>query len=72
MAGRIIYRPHLARECASPSGCPGKPNHLGLDHGTIWQCDECEQQWVLVMGAQYNETYWAWRKLTAQNRNGVE
>jgi hypothetical protein len=29
--------------------------------GTLWECDDCGKQWVVVTGAQYNEPYSAWR-----------
>lgn len=72
MTGRIIYRPAARNACTGPTGCPDKPAFDGLDRGTIWQCDECDQQWVLVIGAQYNETYWAWRKLTPTTAGGYD
>lgn len=64
MPGRIIHEPPAKHEC---SGMPLPEKYFP---GTIWQCDECDQKWVLVHGAQYNEPYTAWRKLTNQNKYG--
>lgn len=69
MPGRITFVP------AAEHKCSGMPLQTKLDHrtpGTIWQCDECGQEWVVVSGAQYNEDYWSWRKLTTKNRNGQD
>lgn len=70
MTGRITYVPPTPAACDRPSGCPDKPPVTVHRPGTIWTCDECGREWVLVTGAQYNEAYAAWRPLTAQNRDG--
>lgn len=42
--------------------CEGRPERAeGLAVGTIWKCDDCGKESVVVVGAQYNETYYAWR-----------
>lgn len=64
--GRIISTPKAQHLCT------GKPIPSSHAQATIWQCDECEKQWVLVVGAQYNESYSVWRPLTAHNRDGTE
>ncbi|AXC37874.1 hypothetical protein SEA_JACKO_14 [Microbacterium phage Jacko] len=64
MAGQIIYTPPEAHEC---SGMPVPERYPG---GTIWRCDDCGTEWVVVQGAQYNEPYSAWRKLTENNKDG--
>lgn len=64
MSGQIIYVPPTAHECG------GQPPARMLNAGTQWQCDDCGQVWVVVEGAQYNESYSAWRKLTEKNKGG--
>ncbi|QDK03259.1 hypothetical protein SEA_DEJAVU_18 [Microbacterium Phage DejaVu] len=64
MGGRIIYVPNDPHECGS------KPVSAMLKKGTQWQCNDCDQVWVVVEGAQYNEPYSAWRRLTERNRDG--
>lgn len=71
MSGRIVYAPKIPSACERGQ-CEGKPHAGGHQPGTIWECDECGQQWVVVHGAQYNEEYSAWRKLTEQNRYGYD
>ena len=53
-------------------GCEGMPEPSAYVPGTIWECDDCHQEWVVVRGSQYNETYYAWRKLTERNREGYD
>lgn len=64
MSGRIVHVP------ASAHRCEGKPLAGNFAPATIWECDDCKKQWVVVWGSQYNETYQAWRELTAANRDG--
>lgn len=72
MTGRITHVPNLAQRCETAAGCPDKPSPNILQPGTIWQCDECAREWVVVYGAQYNEPYQAWRRLTESNRAGQD
>lgn len=72
MTGRITFTPEPAAVCERPAGCLDKPNHRMLRSGTIWTCDECGREWVVVTGAQYNESYTAWRRLTEANRGGQD
>lgn len=69
MPGRIIHRPSTPT-MHERLGCSGMPPADREAPGTIWQCDECRKQHVVVEGAQYNEYYKAWRALTEANRNG--
>lgn len=55
MSGRIIYVPPSAHDCE------GRPSADWYKAGTIWECSECGKQYVVVEGAQYNESYSAWR-----------
>lgn len=66
MTGKITYVPSSHER----HGCEGMPAADALPAGTIWTCDDCGQEWVVVEGAQYNESYSAWRKLTERNRGG--
>lgn len=70
MTGRITYVPQPAAVCERPGGCPDKPRAEAYTRGTVWTCDECGREWVVVTGAQYNEPYSAWRPLTDRNRDG--
>lgn len=70
MTGRIIHTPTLASSCPTWQTCADIPSATTLLPGTRWQCDYCEQVWVVVEGSQYNEYYRAWRKLTNRNLNG--
>lgn len=72
MTGRITFVPTAAQRCETQLGCPDMPPAAGLVPGTIWQCDGCGREWVVVAGAQYNEPYQAWRRLSEQNRDGRE
>jgi hypothetical protein len=60
MSGRIIFQP-TRNACASFAGCAGRPKADAYPAGTLWECDDCHKQWVVVTGAQYNEPYSAWR-----------
>ena len=71
MAGRITFVPSTPTACEQ-GHCAGKPSPDPHRPGTIWTCDECGKEWVLVQGAQYNETYRAWRRLTERNRGGSD
>lgn len=67
MPGQIISVPLQAHVC---DGMPEPTNHVP---GTIWQCDECSQQWVVVSGqGEDNMGYVAWRRLTEANRGGQD
>lgn len=66
MAGRIVFRPEAEHRCTE------LPKADELTPGTVWQCNDCENQWVVVEGAQYNEPYKAWRILTEANRVGLD
>lgn len=48
MTGRITYNP------GQPHRCEGQPAADTLAPGTIWECDDCRQEWGVVTGAQYN------------------
>lgn len=72
MTGRITFIPQAKAVCERPAGCLDKPNPQVHARGTIWTCDECDKEWVLVTGAQYNEPYSAWRPLTDRNRDGSD
>lgn len=71
MSGRIVYEPSTPSACER-GNCEGKIRAPELRPGTIWKCDECGKQWVVVQGAQYNESYQAWRVLTERNRDGLD
>lgn len=66
MGGKIILIPESAHVCT------GKPPAVAYRKGAQWQCDECGHTWVVVYGAQYNETYVVWRKLNLRNVNGED
>ena len=72
MTGRITFVPTPAAVCDRPGGCRDKPHPQVHSRGTIWTCDECGKEWVLVTGSQHNETYEAWRPLTERNRDGSD
>lgn len=72
MTGRITHVPTPAAVCERPAGCLDKPHPEVHARGTVWTCDECGREWVVVTGAQYNESYSAWRILTAANREGYD
>lgn len=69
MTGKITHVPNQPTLCER-GNCPDKPNANHYFPGTIWQCDECGKEWVVVQGSQYNETYKTWRELTEDNRDG--
>lgn len=64
MSGKITPPP------AAPHQCTGRPDAKRHARGTVWTCNNCGKQFVVVFGAQYNESYVAWRPLTEANRNG--
>lgn len=66
MSGRIIFVPKSAHKCDPPEEVED------YAPGTIWMCDNCTKQLVLVRGAQYNEVYSVWRLLSDKNRHGGE
>lgn len=66
MPGKIVAVPQRAH------ACEGQPPTGSYPKGTQWQCSECHQTWVLVYGAQYNEPYEVWRKMTLKNANGED
>ncbi|WP_234057933.1 hypothetical protein [Microbacterium sp. NFH-22A-Y] len=72
MGGRITFTPPRRSVCDRPAGCQGRPAPEPYPRGTIWTCDECGSEWVVVEGAQYNEAYSAWRRLTDRNRDGSD
>lgn len=72
MTGRITHVPTPAAVCERPGGCPDMPKAEAYRRGTVWTCDECHREWVVVEGAQYNEHYSAWRRLTDRNRDGSD
>ncbi len=72
MSGRITFGPEPAAVCDRPGGCPEKPRAEAHSRRTVWTCDECGREWVVVEGAQYNEPYSAWRRLTQRNRDGSD
>lgn len=71
MTGRITHTP-TPQTLHDRKGCDGKPDANMHARGTIWTCDDCGKQWVVVQGAQYNESYSAWRVLTDRNREGYD
>lgn len=72
MTGMIVHVPAAAKRCELSAGCAEKPPADDLRPGTVWRCDECGREWVVVAGAQYNEPYQAWRRLTESNRGGQD
>lgn len=66
MPGQIVSLPDHAHTCTDT---PDPTQYLP---GTVWQCDECGTQWVVVEGAQYNVGYSAWRRLTQYNKDGQD
>lgn len=72
MGGRITYVPGPEDVCKTYQGCEGKPPAGMLKPKTQWTCNVCGKIWVVVAGAQYNEPYQAWRKLTNQTRGGFD
>jgi ribosomal protein L37AE/L43A len=60
MTGRIIYTPPTPTAC-DRGDCADKPRADGLRDGTIWECDHCGRQWIVWSGAQYNESFSAWK-----------
>ena len=64
MSGRIVSVPTVAHKCQIGLGAGS------YEPGTVWQCDDCDKQWVAVRGSQYNETYSAWRPLTERTKDG--
>ena len=49
---------------------PDEPPSTPHVAGTIWTCDECGREWVLVVGSPYNEPYSARRPLTEATETG--
>lgn len=72
MSGEITYIPTEKSNCETYQGCDGKPSADLYRPRTQWTCNSCGQIWVVVAGAQYNEPYQAWRKLTDRTRDGRE
>lgn len=70
MTGRITYTPPAEVLHANLYRCPDMPNPADYVRGTIWKCDDCAQEWVLVEGVQYNESWSNWQRLTESNRDG--
>lgn len=66
MPGHIILPP------PPPHKCEGRPPADHFKPATVWQCDECGKKYVVVEGAQYNESYTAWRPLTEYNKDGSD
>lgn len=64
--GQIVSIPLAAH------GCEGFPEAAAYPAGTVWKCLECGQEWVCVKGAQYNEPYSAWRRITESNMFGED
>lgn len=71
MSGKITFTPTV-QTLHDREGCQGMPRPESQERGTIWTCDDCGQAWVVVEGAQYNESYSVWRKLTDRNREGFD
>jgi len=67
VTGRIISTPDPMRNHRCDL-----PRAESYQRGTVWECDDCEKQYVVVQGAQYNEAYTAWRRLTEGNRDGSD
>lgn len=72
MTGKITFTPEEAGPCYQRAGCQGRPLPTLHSRGTIWTCDECSREWVLVTWAQVNESYSVWRWLTERNRGGYD
>lgn len=72
MPGRVTFVPSPKAVCERPAGCLDKPRPEAHARGTIWTCDVCGREWVVVTGSQFNEHYSAWRILTAANREGYD
>lgn len=60
MPGRITFSPPTQSR-HDRIGCHDRPVAENHEAGTIWTCDDCGKEWVVVWGAQYNEIYFAWR-----------
>lgn len=71
MTGRITYEPPPEATCKR-YGCADMPKADSLKPATIWQCDVCGKEWVVVTGSQYNEDYSAWRTLSDKTRDGYD
>jgi hypothetical protein len=72
MTGKIIFTPSPLQRCETALGCADRPPADTLKPATVWKCDECGREWVVTEGAQYNEPYQAWRRLTESNRGGQD
>ena len=68
MTGKITFVPGPEDQCRL--ACPDKPSCAALKPRTPWTCDYCGKVWVVVEGAQYNEVYRSWRRLTHATRDG--
>jgi hypothetical protein len=64
VSGRIIYTPKKAHICG------GRPDVEDCLEGTVWECDECAQQWVVFQGMRYPDPPLYWRNLTERNKEG--
>lgn len=51
----IIYRAPEPHRCSPPTGFAG---HVMYPVDTVWQCDQCEQTWVVVYGDHLVCRYW--------------
>ncbi len=67
MPGHIVSIPETIHRCAD------RPPAIAYVPATVWECDVCHQQWVVVSGpGEDNRGYSAWRKLTDANKGGED
>lgn len=71
MSGRIIFQPPRPTACERGL-CESKPVADQYRDGTIWQCDECGSKWEVWSGAQYNEAFSAWRRVSGPIPNRTD
>lgn len=68
MPGKIVYTPPIKTQ-HDRNGCEGKPDPKTVPEGSVWQCGDCAQKWVVDTGTQYNETWYSWIRLKPTPRN---
>lgn len=70
MTGKFTHIPSVKVQHSTLYRCPDMPRAEDHITGSIWQCDDCDQEWVVVEGVQYNESWTAWYRLEENNREG--
>lgn len=71
MTGRIVYEPPQHTACDREM-CEDKPEASNYRDDTIWECDHCGRHWIVWSGAQYNESFSAWRIATLDEVNRMK